>query len=291
MKKIIGMALVLMACDPSSKQDFLGSAVLDAPVYRVGAELGGRVLWVRADEGSMVHRGDTLALLDTVALDLQIREAQSQIREFQAGLQAKTAEFEPLDASLQSLQRESRRARELVQAQVLATQKSDEISDQILLLQSRKSVTRQGLLAYKAKYEVMQSALARLVDQKRRLWIVAPVDGMVQTQFVRPGEVIKPAQVLAEIQKTDSLDASFFAPQALLSSLKIGQKVKIRIETAEGAFQMQDAQIRQIASEAQFTPKGSQTRENRSELVFEVKLKMANPQGNLHPGLPVEVWR
>lgn len=289
---ILFCALIfILACQKEKPEDFLGSALLDSPVIRISTEIPGRILWFKYAEGDEVKKGDTLALMDTSTLHLQILELRAQQEDFNQNLQARSAEIEPLAKQLQLLNQEKIRVQSLVAEMALPTQKLDEIQDQIILLKSKINTLSNTLRAQLSKNKVFETSQMRLADQKSRAWIIIPKSGQVQVKMVESGELAKFAQVLAEIQQMDTLEAYFYAPQALLPTLKMGQKVSVRTELPNGQFQMHEASIHKIASEAQFTPKGIQTRENRAELVFEVKIIIPNPQRELHPGLPVEVWR
>lgn len=285
------LCLALWACNQENREGFLGSAVLDSPTIKISSELPGKVLWTQYTQGQMLQNGQKIAQLDTSALHLQMREIQASSREYQENLGAKYAERDPLITQMASLKKEEQRLLPLIQSSAVPSQKLDEIRDQWKLLQSKKSALEQSLGAAKGKTAVFEAGIARLQDQIQRALVLSPAKGVVRSVFVRSGEVVRPGQVLLEIQKIDTLEASFFAPQALLSSLALGQNLKLRVEEMEGKYRLVPAQIVWIANEAQFTPKGSQTRENRAELVFEVRLRVANPQGLLHPGLPLEVWR
>ena len=102
-------------------------------------------------------------------------------------------------------------------------------------------------------------------------------------------EAALPGRPLVEIGKTDTLWADFFVGQQQLAKFKLGQALRLRLDTGGEPLWI-PAKLTWISTEAEFTPKGVQTREARNDLVFRARALAANPQGELKRGLPVEVW-
>ena len=131
-----------------------------------------------------------------------------------------------------------------------------------------------------------------LRTQLTRCRIEAPVSGIVLTRYRNAGEAVAPGQSVFEIGRRDSVHLDFFVPQGGLSALHLRDEVRIRIE-GETKDQVQHvaAVVSFISSEAEFTPKNTQTRESRAELVYRVRAVASSQNGLLKRGLPVEIWQ
>jgi HlyD family secretion protein len=125
----------------------------------------------------------------------------------------------------------------------------------------------------------------------KRCEIRAPVTGKILTRFRNVGEWASPTQPIYEMSRGDTLRADFYVPQPLLSSLALGEKVYIRVDTEKGVAKHLPAAISYISDEFEFAPKNIQTRESRNELVFEIRVTSPNPDGILKKGMPVEIWK
>jgi HlyD family secretion protein len=116
--------------------------------------------------------------------------------------------------------------------------------------------------------------------------ITAPTGGMITTLYFHAGEAIPPLGNIVELLQTKELDVKIYVSAALVTRLKIGQQLPVRLE---GETTEIPAHIQWISSQAEFTPKTVLTPETRSSLVYAVQLRLENADGKLKQGMPVEV--
>lgn len=116
--------------------------------------------------------------------------------------------------------------------------------------------------------------------------ITAPIDGVIITKFREPGEVVAPGTVLISLANPYEIWAYFYVPYTMLHKLHVGQQVVGILPEAEGKqFQ---GKIIKISEEAEFTPKNVQTREERTRLVYGVKVQFENSDLTLKAGMTIE---
>jgi HlyD family secretion protein len=270
--------------------DFLGSAVVEARLYQVGASVPGVLLTVFFEEGQRVDSGQVVAVIDSVGLVLKRDELDARRTQLQRQIASGRAQLEASRTDVQGLERERNRIGGLVEQQVVASRQLDELQTRYDAARAGLHAARLGVEGLEAQEAVLQAQRSQLLDQLARCSVVAPARGLIMTRFRNQGEVAGPGQPIYELGVDDTVYADFFVAQPLLGTLAVGQGVRVRIDTPQGE-QFVPAQISWIASEAEFSPKNIQTRETRNELVFQIRVRGANSQGLLKRGLPVEIWR
>lgn len=169
---------------------------------------------------------------------------------------------------------------------------------QVRLAEAQLEVARKALMlaqaparaeevaAAEARVRQARASLALLQAQLERYTLTAPVSGRVLNRLVEPGEVARAGTSLLEIGDLSALELTVFVPEPDLGRVFLGQKVTVRVDTyPDRAF---EGTVVWIADEAEFTPKNVQTREDRIETVYRVKIRVPNPTGILKPGMPAD---
>jgi len=134
-----------------------------------------------------------------------------------------------------------------------------------------------------------EASLALLDTQMEKLTIYAPMDGVVLTRNVEPGEFIQPGAVALTMADLNELTITVYVPDPRLNEIKLGQSATVTIDVASGESPTFNAEVIHIADQAEFTPRNVQTVEGRSSTVFAVKLKVTDPEGKLKIGMPADV--
>jgi HlyD family secretion protein len=130
--------------------------------------------------------------------------------------------------------------------------------------------------------------IAQLDDQIKKSIITNPVNGTVLVKYAEPNEITSFGKPLYKIADLSSLELRVYISEPQLPEIKIGQKVSVKID-AENSTKKYSGIITWIASEAEFTPKIIQTKEERVNLVYAVKVTVKN-DGSLKIGMPAEMW-
>ena len=136
--------------------------------------------------------------------------------------------------------------------------------------------------------EALDAQVAQIDDRLSRSRIVSPQDGTVLARYVEAGEFVQQGQPLFKLASLDSLTFRAYVAQAQLTALRLGQEVKVGVDRADSIVTL-PGRITWIASSAEFTPTPIQTRDERADQVYAVKVMVANPDGQLRIGMPGEL--
>jgi len=135
--------------------------------------------------------------------------------------------------------------------------------------------------------DAAQTAVSTIQTQIEKMTLRAPMDGIVLTRSVEPGEFVAPGAPLLALARLDDLSITVFVPEDRYGAIRLGQEAQVEVDSFPGETFL--ATVMRIASEAEFTPRNVQTEEGRRTTVFAVELAVKNPEGKLKPGMPADV--
>jgi HlyD family secretion protein len=132
-----------------------------------------------------------------------------------------------------------------------------------------------------------QANLDLLDAQLAKLTVYAPMDGVILTRSVEPGEFVQPGGAALTMGNLSELTITVYVPEDRYGQIRLGEKANVRVDSfPELTF---TAEVTHIADQAEFTPRNVQTAEGRSSTVYAIKLSVTDPQGKLKPGMPADV--
>ncbi|MDX2134341.1 MAG: HlyD family efflux transporter periplasmic adaptor subunit [Saprospiraceae bacterium] len=307
MKRIPFLFLPLLwaSCgNHAPKADAYGN--FEAEEYIVSAEANGQILQFDVDEGLVLRAGQVVGAVDSVQLILQREQLRASIRAVAAkspAIREQLAVYEKqLDASrrqLASLEREKQRVQSLLKQDAATPKQLDELNDQIDLIHKQMAVTTEQRSATDASLSTQKSGLLaeimplqkqieRLDDQIAKCRLVNPMDGTVLVQYAEAGEVTTYGKPLYKLADMDTLVFRAYLAGDQLSRIVVGQSVTVRIDGPDGGYVDFPGRVTWIASEAEFTPKVIQTKNERVHLVYAIKVLVGN-DGRLKIGMPGEM--
>jgi multidrug resistance efflux pump len=269
---------------------------LEARTVNVGSLAGGRVVRVLVDEGSHVTAGQLIAQLETETVDRQIAEQQAAIEAAKANLAkaiagprneeivkaAAVATNDDRDrVRMQHLYRDGIVSRELFED---AATKAKTSAEDLRVLQ--EGTRKEDIEAARAQVEQQQRRLATLMKQRAETDVKSSVTGIVQSFGLRPGDLVAPNQTVAEILEADQLWVRVFVPETLLGLVRVGQEVRVRTDTYPHDWFR--GHVSTVSPQGEYTPRNVQTRAQRAEQVFGVKV-VVDPDPRLHAGMATEV--
>ena len=262
----------------------------------VGSLVGGRVVRVHVDEGQQVVAGQTLVTLETDTIDRQIAEQQAAIAAARAQLAKALAgprdeEIRQAEAVAANDESEQRRIGALYAAGVVsrdladdATTKAKTSAEQLRML--RQGTRREDITAARAQVEQQERRLALLMKQRDETVVRSTVTGTIQSFGLRPGDIVAPNQTVAEILEPRELWVRVYVPETLLGLVRVNMPVRVRVDTWPDVWFR--GRVATIASEGEYTPRNVQTRAQRAEQVYGVKV-IVDPDPRLKPGMAAEV--
>jgi multidrug efflux pump subunit AcrA (membrane-fusion protein) len=151
----------------------------------------------------------------------------------------------------------------------------------------RAGARPQQLAAARTQVDAAQAAMEVLRAQQDKLTLAAPVDAVVLSRAIQPGETALPGTPLLVLARLDDLSVTVYVPEDRYGQIALGQAAQVQSDSFPGAAFT--ATVDHIAGRAEFTPRNVQTAEGRASTVFAVRLKVRDPDGRLKPGMPVDV--
>jgi HlyD family secretion protein len=285
-KAFFAFAWIALGCGSGNdRSDAYGN--FEAIEITVTPEVSGRLIFFNVEEGMSLDSGAVVGLIDTVQLDLrrrQLRAAKQSV--FAQSLNARS-QVAVIEEQERVLLREKERIENLLKEHAATQKQWDDIDGQLRVLEKQKASTRTQESAILSEAASLDAQIAQIDDQIRRSWIVNPVSGTVLTKTAEPGEIIAAGRTLYQIADLTQLDLRVYISGEQLPHVKIGQAVDVRIDRDASTDHHLQGHVSWIASRAEFTPKIIQTKEERVNQVYAVKIRVAN-DGRLKIGMPGE---
>ena len=272
---IIALVIALVVTQTASRRpDRELSGTIEAYEVQVTSKVSARVLAVRSEEGQAVKPGDTLLILDEADYHNAALAAQAQLHAAQANLSATQSRAAFADSSYARLRR-------LFAAGNLTRQEIDKTESDARAANDALAAARTAVDAAQAQANIAQS---RLNDCA----IVAPIGGSVSTVAFRVGETVLQGSTPVTIVSLDRTWLNVYLPERLLGRVKLGDTCRVRVD----AYPKQDFRgtLSFIADKAEFTPKDIQTKEERINQVYRVKITLPNPDRIFKPGMPADAF-
>jgi len=281
------LALVLGAgCKRGEEPDAYGN--FETTEVVVSAETSGQLQWFTPDDGERLDSGALVGLVDTVQLALQRDQMLAQ--RGASGSRAAEAgkNIAVLEAQHEIAQRGYDRTQRLHQQQAATAQQLDQAERDFRVLGDQIQAARAQQSA--ARHDVASSAaqIAQIEDRIRRSRITNPRAGTVLTKYVEPGEFVQQGQPLYKLAIVDSMELRAYVTEPQLAQVKIGQPAEVTIDAGKQRT-TRAGKVTWISSEAEFTPTPVQTREERADLVYAVKIVVPNHDGLFKIGMPADV--
>lgn len=300
----ISAALLLSAC--TQKMDYDASGNFEADEVIVSAQQNGVLLSYHVKEGEALKTGENVGQIDVSLLKLQKQQAEASIEALSEKTVAPSDQIELVrrqlevqKAQLAQQLRERTRTQNLVKADAATRKQLDDINAGIDQLKKQIAVTEQQLKLNTYNTDVqnrnilsekapMEKVAAQFQEQMNKGQIINPINGTVLTNFALQGEMQTIGKPLYKIADISTLNLKAYITGAQLPQVKLGQKVKVRIDNGKESYKDYAGTINWISSKSEFTPKTIQTKDERANLVYAIKIGVKN-DGFLKIGMYGEV--
>ena len=306
MKKItfITALAALIACNHKNNFDASGNFIADEVI--VSAQQNGQLISYNVQEGQTLTEGQKVGQINTEVLQLQKQQVEATI----ATLKNKTlnpddqaalirSQYEVQKAQLEQQQHELSRVKQLVAGGAATQKQLDDLTAAVSQLQKQLAVTQNQLKASLTNINTQNNSIlsqevplqknAEAVQaQINQGEIINPITGTVLVNYALKGEIQTYGKPLYKIANTDTLTLKAYITGNQLPQVKLGQAVTVHTDAAEGGQHTYKGEITYIASKAEFTPKTIQTKDERANLVYAIKVKVKN-DGYIKIGMYGEV--
>lgn len=289
------VAMILSGgCTGNSKDHIDASGTIEGTDVTIGSEVAGRVRQIRVEEGTQVRQGDTLLLIDDTDYQLQLKQAlaNQEAAEAQYRLATEGSRKEDItqaEASLKSAQKDFDRMKELLASQAVTQKQYDDAEARYVSTQQMHEKLLQGLrkeevAAIRARRDQSVAQTEQLRKKARDCIVLAPSNGIVTLKAIEVGELVGPGSTLLRVTFLEKVKLTIYVNEEQIGNIQLGQKADVRIDNGS-TF---EGKVIYKSPVAEFTPKNVQTKEERTKLVFGVKILIDNPESKLSPGIPAD---
>ncbi|WP_291558287.1 HlyD family efflux transporter periplasmic adaptor subunit [Bacteroides sp.] len=288
---IISAMTLLTACSGSdSKYD--ASGVFEVTEVMVSARVAGEIMDLDIDEGAEVTVGKPVGYIDTVQLYLQRLQLEANVKAAESRICDVDKQTAAIRQQLDTQKKEQTRFENLVKANAGNRKQLDDITAAINLLEkqldAQTETLRNGNANAKAQAEALKAQIALTNDMISKSTIASPVDGTVMAKYVEKGELAVQGRTLFKVANINDIYLKAYITSGQITGLKIGQEVKVFADSGDSGRKEYRGVISWISDKAEFTPKTIQTRDERANLVYAVKIKVQN-DGYIKRGMYGEV--
>lgn len=279
--------LVLAACGGDAKPDAYGS--FEATEVVVSSQASGQLITFTAAEGSDLKAGTLVATVDTTQLELERAQTIAQRSATEARANAAGSQAGVYESQLAIARRALERTRRLFEQKAATSQQLDQAERDHRMLVAQIAAARSQQQSVAREVTSATARVAQIHDRIGKSRVANPVSGTVLATYARAGEIVQPGQPLYRIANLDTLTLRAYVIETQLASLQLGQLVQVHVDQGNGALMTLPGIVSWVSSRAEFTPTPVQTRDERADLVYAVKVRVPNPRGALKIGMPADI--
>lgn len=300
------LAITLLASCGSSQLQHDAAGIFEADEVVVSSESGGKILRFDVKEGDILKKDSVVASIDALPVNLQQQQLEASVK----ALSEKTQNVEPQvkllkeqiavqETQLNNLNHEKSRIENLLKADAATAKQLDDINFQIESVKKQIAVSQQQIAvqvnnvstqnrSILSETAPLQKQIAQLQDKQQRANIINPVNGTVLTKYAMEGEITSAGKAIYKIADLSNLVLRAYISGTQLSDIKLGQNIKVFVDAGEKKYKEYSGTITMISDKAEFTPKTIQTKDERANLVYAIKVSVRN-DGYLKIGMYGEI--
>lgn len=281
------LILSLVSCNNNNDKAH-GYGNFEATEIIVSAENSGRLMSFDIQEGNTLKKEVFVGYIDTIPLALEREKLLMSKEIVTSKSESVLSEISVLQAKLKTAHKNKTRTEKLIADNAGTQQQLDDINGEINVLnQQIRSIESQNAPVIN-ELKTIDVQLKQIDDQIEKSKIINPIDGTVLVTYAEKNEIFSFGKPLYKIADLNTMQLRAFISETQLSTITIGEEVTVKIDS-DDTMKSYSGNISWIASEAEFTPKIIQTKEERVALVYAIKVDVVN-DGSLKIGMPAELW-
>lgn len=302
----LAIATLLLAGCKSNSNIPDASGNFEADEIIVSAEQAGKILSLDIREGDTISANAVIGRIDVTGIGLQKEQAEASLRSLRQKITDPTPQLElvrkqiaVLQTQLEQQLREKERTEKLLAADAATRKQLDDVESSVSQIRRQIAVSQQQLELYRSNIatqnrsilseeDPLKKSVERIQDQINRGQIINPVTGTVLVRYAYAGEMTAAGKPLYSIANTDTITLKAFVTGTQLPQIKLNQEVEVRIDEGADQYTHYKGHIYWISDKAEFTPKTIQTKEERANLVYAIRIAVKN-DGYLKIGMYGEV--
>jgi HlyD family secretion protein len=284
---IIITFFVSSCSDNENKSDAYGN--FEAVETIVSAEANGKLLDFDIEEGQVIEKDAIVGKIDTDQLSLKISQLEAQKNATKTKFKNVFSQISVLQEQKKVNLTEKQRIEKLLKDDAATTKQLDDINGSIDVLNKQVASVEVQNSTTIQEINGIDAQVRQIQDQINKSSVINPIKGTVLTKLAEKSEIVNYGKPLYKIADLTLMDLRVYVSETQLHKISIGQKVKVLIDKDRNSNQEFEGTIQWISSKAEFTPKIIQTKEERVNLVYAVKVRVNNSNGNLKLGMPGEI--
>lgn len=291
----ISLAIALLSSCSNKDGDYDASGSFEATEIIVSAEANGKIEKLSVMEGQQLEQGQQVGLIDSTQLYLQKMNLLSNakgVRAQQPNIAAQTASIKE---QIATLEREKQRTTNLIKANAATQKQLDDINGQMEVLQKQLSASQSTLQKSSQNITAQSSAMdiqiEQIEDRLQKSIIKSPITGTVLNKYSEEGELANMGTPLFKIADINNMTLRVYVTNDQLSAVKLNDKVQVLVDESsdsEANYRAYEGIVTWISDKSEFTPKTIQTKNERANLVYAVKVHVKN-NGFLKIGMYADV--
>ena len=290
----IGLAIVLLSACSGSDGDYDASGSFEATEIIVSAEASGKIERLTLMEGQLLEKGEQVGLIDTTQLYLQKMNLLTNVKGVRAQQPNIVAQTASIKEQISTLQREKQRTTNLIEANAATQKQLDDINSQIVVLEKQLAASESTLQKSSQNITAQSSALdiqiEQLEDRLQKSIIKSPIRGTVLNKYAEEGELAGMGTPLFKVANIDNMTLRVYVTNDQLKDVKLNDRVQVYVDQGDesGSRKAYEGVVTWISDKSEFTPKTIQTKNERANLVYAMKVTVRN-DGYLKIGMYGEI--
>ena len=284
MEKIFKIAafsgLILFATGCKNEKTFDASGSFEAVEVIVSAEGNGVLKEFNIEEGQVLQAEQVIGYIDSIQLYLKKKQLENQIVALLAKKPNIPVQLSALQEQLKTAEFEQQRIQNLVKSDAATTKQLDDINAQIEIIKKQIDAQKSSLVISSEGINKdilpLQVQIEQLNDQLEKCKIINPINGTVLTKYAQQNEMAATGKPLYKIADLSEILLRVYISANQLPQVKLSQKVTLHTDDGSGGFKEDEGTIIWISDKAEFTPKTVQTKDERANMVYAMKIKVKN---------------
>lgn len=295
-KRLLSLTLVLFttilfSCS-NGNGDFDATGTFESEEIIVSTEAMGKLILFEVEEGMNLKQDQIVGVVDTTQLHLKKKQLQATIKAVLSKQPDIPTQLASIQEQIATAEREKKRIENLVKQDAATTKQLDDINSQLDVLNKQYDATKSSLTITKQgmRSETLPliAQVEQIEDQINKSIIKNPIDGTVLTRYAKQDENTSAGKALYKIADLSDMILRAYINGDQLGQVKLDQKVKVYVDKGDGEQKEMEGEIYWVSSKAEFTPKTIQTKDERANLVYAIKVRVKN-DGYLKIGMYGEV--
>lgn len=277
---VAAMLLAAVISCSNNKSNFDASGSFEAEEYIISSEANGIIKELNIEEGQVLKADQNIGYIDSTQLHLKKKQLEAQIVAALGKKPNIVLQLSALNDQLKAAETEKVRVSNLIKGDAATPKQLDDLNSQIEIIKSQidaqKSTLNISSQSINNEIAAIEVQIAQIIEQLNKSVIMNPVDGTVLTKFAKANEMTGMGKPLYKIADIEHITLRAYITGNQLSEVKLNQKVDVITDDGKGGYDVTDGTITWISDKAEFTPKTIQTKNERANLVYAIKVNVRN---------------